>query len=126
VTFTLLRNQPYTVQVEDYGNYVFDHWLDTNSTIGDRNVSISSDSSITAVYQSIAPPQGMSKIFVNTEDSFGNPLSRYHVRLWSNGTQINYGYSPHSFIVNNFQAYQVSVDYYVAYVFDHWNDGTTT
>ncbi|HXU96363.1 MAG TPA: hypothetical protein VFP45_08025 [Candidatus Nitrosotalea sp.] len=50
-TFTLVHDQQYTVHPEDYGKYVFDHWSDTNSVNRDRNISISSDTSITAIYK---------------------------------------------------------------------------
>jgi len=50
-TFTLISNQQYTIKVNDYGNYAFDHWLDTGSTSSDRNISVSSDTSIVAVYR---------------------------------------------------------------------------
>src|SRR5579885_347809 len=55
-TFTLNRNQQYTVEVQDYGSYHFNKWLDTGSTVRDRVVSISLDTTITAVYGSSTPP----------------------------------------------------------------------
>jgi len=51
-TFTLLGNQPYTVQVEDYGNYVFDHWNDgTTTRLHDVITGNSTTTSLVAVYR---------------------------------------------------------------------------
>ncbi len=48
-TFTLNNNQVYTVQVDSYGSCHFDYWADTGSTTFYRVVSISSNTSYTAV-----------------------------------------------------------------------------
>jgi hypothetical protein len=65
----MLNNQDeYAVAVSPYGNWQFDHWLDTNSPLGGgpspftdqtgkstaRMISITSDTTITAVYRNIA------------------------------------------------------------------------
>jgi YVTN family beta-propeller protein len=54
--FTLDDNQNYTVNVENYGKYIFDHWLDTGSTDANRTVSITSNDAITAVYKTVPQP----------------------------------------------------------------------
>jgi|SRR6266850_8462242 len=59
-SFTLNNTQTYTVNVEDFGKYVFDHWLDNGSTDANRIISISSDTQITAVYKTVPqPPTGL-------------------------------------------------------------------
>jgi hypothetical protein len=49
--FVLDNGQAYTVGVQDYGNFVFDHWKDTGSKTRNRSISISSDTSIIAIYR---------------------------------------------------------------------------
>ena len=51
-TFTLNNSQNYTVQVQDYGTFVFDHWNDTGSTTRSKAVSISSSTQVVAIYRS--------------------------------------------------------------------------
>lgn len=49
-TYSLISGISYTVGMQDYGGYVFDHWQDTSSTDRNRVVNINVNSSITAVY----------------------------------------------------------------------------
>src|SRR5690242_2833952 len=73
-TFVVNNTQTYTVAPNNYLTYVFDHWLDTGSTNSTRNISISSDTAITAVYKtatspaSVAPqsPTGLTAIAVSS------------------------------------------------------------
>jgi hypothetical protein len=127
-TFTLNNGQTYTVQVQDYGNYVFDHWLDTGSATRDRPISVSSNTPITAVYRNVnsPPPSGQSAISVSTVNSGGSPINGYYTTLWQNGAQLKYCFSPCSFTVNSGQTYQVAVADYGGETFNHWSDGTTT
>ena len=55
VTFTLTSGKLYTVGMGNYSAFVFDYWLDTNSTINPRPVSIINNTQITAVYLDKAP-----------------------------------------------------------------------
>jgi nicotinamidase-related amidase len=52
--FSLANGQPYTLQVEGYGPCNFDHWADTGSTSASRNVSITSNTELTAIYSCTA------------------------------------------------------------------------
>ncbi len=47
--FTLNNGHPYIVEVQGYGSYYFQYWLDTGSVTPDRTVSISASLSLTAV-----------------------------------------------------------------------------
>src|SRR2546427_3952626 len=49
--FTLNSGVQYTLAARGFGSYVFDHWLDTGSTVNPRTVSISTNTQITAVYR---------------------------------------------------------------------------
>src|SRR5947209_14443234 len=49
--FTLNSGVQYTLAARGFGSYVFDHWLDTGSTVNPRTVSISTNTQLTAVYR---------------------------------------------------------------------------
>ena len=53
VTFTLNNGVTYSVGIGDFGNFYFDHWLDTGSTVQPRTISISSNTQLTAVFRDI-------------------------------------------------------------------------
>ena len=53
VTFTLNNDELYTVIPNSWLGYSFDHWLDTGSTNNARDISISSDITLTAVYRTL-------------------------------------------------------------------------
>lgn len=52
-SFTLNDSQTYAVHVGDYGKFKFNYWSDTGSTSATRNISITTDDVITAVYKTI-------------------------------------------------------------------------
>ncbi|HJT10718.1 MAG TPA: fibronectin type III domain-containing protein [Candidatus Nitrosotalea sp.] len=54
--FTLNNGQSYTVSVDDFGKYKFDHWKDTGSTNSNYTISISSNEILTAVYATAPQP----------------------------------------------------------------------
>jgi len=53
VTFTLNNSRIYGVVPNDWIGYTFDHWLDTGSTNRARDISITSDTTIRAVYKTL-------------------------------------------------------------------------
>ncbi|MGH9917328.1 MAG: hypothetical protein ACRD6W_00430, partial [Nitrososphaerales archaeon] len=55
-TFTLNDSQTYAVTVGNYGRYAFSHWLHTESTDSTRTVSITQDTTITAIYAPVQDP----------------------------------------------------------------------
>ncbi|MCL4518418.1 MAG: hypothetical protein M1587_04400 [Thaumarchaeota archaeon] len=126
--FNLTNSLQYTVEVQDYGSLVFDHWLDSGSTYRDRSVSISADTLLTAVYRNMSapPPSGQSIINVSTVNSTGQQITGYYTTLWQNGVQLQSCFSQCSFNVNNGETYGVAVSDYGGVSFNHWSDGTTT
>jgi hypothetical protein len=126
-TFTLNNGQTYTVQVQDYGDYVFDHWQDTSSTDRIRIISITTGTQITAIYRNNnnpppPPPDGQSEISVGTTDSSGNAINGYYTTFWQGSTMLHSCFSPCFFTANNGE-YQVAVADYDNKLFDHWSDG---
>ena len=94
-SFTLNNGQSYAVHVEDYGNYIFDHWSDTSSTNATRTISIASDDAITAVYKTVPQaPTGLTatgtllKINLNWTapgDNGGSSITGYMIERSNNG-----------------------------------------
>jgi hypothetical protein len=126
-TFALNDGQAYTVEVQDYGTFVFDHWLDTGSTARGRPVTISSAAQLTAVYKDTSgpAPPGHSPVSISTVNSASSAINGYYTTLWQNGAQLQSCFSPCSFTLNNGQTYQVAVADYGAEAFSHWGDGST-
>jgi len=132
-TFTLSGTQSYAIKVDDYGNYTFDRWLDTGSTYRNRPVSISSDTSLTAVYQSFnAVPQGYSTISIKTTNSAGDEITGYYVTFWQSVNSwgnptglLHECYTHCSYAVPSGQTYYVRVADYGSETFSHWSDGAT-
>lgn len=141
VTFELVSGQTYTVAVQDYGSYFFNHWMDNNSQTRERTITAGDGEMVlTAGYGSSAPapqpepepepeptPEPSSTISVTTVDSSGSQIFGYWTVLWQNGQVVQTGFSPIEFDAVTGQSYQVSVGDYGSYVFDHWSaDGSTT
>ncbi|MGE5599885.1 MAG: fibronectin type III domain-containing protein, partial [Clostridiales bacterium] len=90
-TFSLDIGQTYTVEVDmGYGNYLFGHWQDIGSTSYTRTISISSDKSIVAVYNTTPqPPTGLSATAMTTSqidikwsapaNNGGSPITGYKI-----------------------------------------------
>lgn len=127
VTFPTNNGQTYTIEVQDYGQYHFDHWKDNASTNRDRTFTASSALTLTAVYStsSSPPPSTNSQISVLTHDQNGKDISGYYATLWQNGNTINSGYSPTAFSIVNGQSYQLAVSDYGTCTFNHWENGST-
>ena len=142
-TFQTTVGQIYTIEVQDYGSYYFNHWSDNGSTNRDRAfTAASSAQTFTAVYSTSPLSSGDSSsgnsdggssggsssssgtISVTTTDSSGNTIAGYYTTLWQNGAQIDSAFSPASFTVTGGQSYQVAVSDYGSYSFDHWSDGS--
>ncbi|MDG6996406.1 MAG: YncE family protein, partial [Nitrososphaerota archaeon] len=123
MTFVLNNGESYAVQVQNYGNYVFDYWSDNGSTNQTRTISIASDTTLTAVYRNVnsPPPSTNSLIKVSTELANGTEVDGLYTATFQNGIQLQYGFSTYSFIVNNGQTYQVAVADYGNYHFSHWS-----
>src|SRR5437016_13037321 len=48
---SLNSGEQYTLTARGFASYVFDHWLDTGSTVNPRTVSISTNTQLTAAYR---------------------------------------------------------------------------
>jgi len=125
--FVVNDSQSYVVLVDDYGSLQFFNWQDTGSAGRYRAISISSNTTISAVYvDTNGPlPSGYSRITVSTVDSNGGGLTGYYSTLWQNAAMLRDCFSPCSFFVSNAQSYQVAVADFGSEAFAHWSDGNT-
>jgi len=84
ITFTLNSGEEYSVAAGDYGDHVFDHWQDNDSTARRRTILISEDTQLGAVYRLVTsegnssssgnntPPQSFPIVHMSdTTDSIG-------------------------------------------------------
>ena len=123
-TFTLNTGQSYVISVDNYGNYVFDHWLDSGSTSPDRTISTPT-ASITAVYRNVnSPPPGNAVLNVGTVSTTGQAINGLYTFVSQNGNVLQYSYSPAQFVLAP-GTYQVTVDNYGPYIFQSWSNGDT-
>ena len=141
-TFSTVAGQTYTIEVQDYGSYFFNHWSDNGGANRDKTfTATSAEQTFTAEYSTTQQTSNGStggiagdgsgtsttastKITVATTDSAGNTIAGYYTTLWQNGAQIKSVFSPASFTVTSGQTYQVAVSDYGSYFFDHWSDGS--
>jgi hypothetical protein len=127
-SFVVESGQPYVVEPQDYGDYHFNHWSDTNSTARSREISISSDTQITAVYASTTndTPPGQSDVSVITSDLGGSQISGLYTVLYQSGAAIANGFSMATFSVVDGLQYEIEVQDYGRYRFSHWSDNDTS
>ena len=124
-SLAVTQGQNFTVGAFDNGCYRFSHWTD-GSTQRFRNMSITSNTTLTAVYSNIClpPPAGYSNINITTVDSSGSTISGYYTTLWQNGALNQSCFSSCSFAVAP-GTYQVAVSDSNGLFFNHWADGST-
>jgi hypothetical protein len=126
-TFTLNSGDYYTLQVQDYKNFVFDHWQDTGSATRDRTISISTDTTVTAIYSNLAYGQPPNSILVQSTDSTGKTITGYYTVLMQNGTVLSTSFTPALFSsLSPGQTYVLQVQDYGAFHFSHWADNGST
>jgi hypothetical protein len=70
--------------------------------------------------------QSTSTLTVNTVNAAGSPINGYYTALSQSGAVIKTAFSPASFTLISGQTYQVSVSDYGDYMFDHWDNGSTS
>jgi Ice-binding-like len=116
----------HTIGVDDSACYVFAYWLGTGSTNRFMNVSITSNTTVTAVFRDVCvpTPAGYSTIGVGTYmTTAGNASLGLYATLWQNGKLLQSCYTTCAFTVPNGQSYQVVVNNYGNYYFEQWTDG---
>jgi len=90
-------------------------------------VANNGDQTISVIDGSSPPSNTTSQLAVNSQDNNNNAISGFQTELYTqNGTQIDRGYTPYNFILNDNQTYAVHVENKDKYVFDHWQDTGST
>ena len=89
--FDVNNNQQYTITVNNFENFLFDHWSDTGSTNPSRTMSISRDTAFLAVYKTATimptPSTGtVGTVVTVTGEGFDTAVS---MSLAYNGIAIN-------------------------------------
>ena len=125
ITFTLGNGQTYTVEADGFGSCAFSHWLDTGSTSSQRSLSITSDTTLTAVLNcGTSQPSSLS---VKSIDQKDNSIYGFYVTLYDE----NHGVLSSGFTTLTFnwlasgRAYVVEADDYGRCTFSRWEDGST-
>lgn len=139
VNFNLNSGQTYTVTPSNYQDITFHHWLDTNSTMATRTVSITQNTNLVAVYVSNShpmpsnnlPPPTQVTINVNSITTNGTSVSGvYTVIKDNNGVVMLAVNTPMSFTATTGQTYTIQISPYEifntgSYTFTSWSDGVT-
>jgi hypothetical protein len=119
-TFATASGQTYSVQVDSYGNCIFDQWSDGVTSNPRPFSATSSAQSFTAVLG--CGSAGTSQLTIATQDLNSTSLAGFYTSLTQSGTLVASGFTTHTFTLNNEQTYTVSVDGYGSCVFNHWAD----
>ena len=110
VTLTLNNNEQYTVTIDqNYGSRSFAYWQNSGSALPTTSVTMSSNTSLTAVYN-CRNVSSWPIVFVQTLDQNGNVITGYYVRLVDNGQEINDAYSPATFQLIDGQTYSIAAE----------------
>ncbi len=125
-TFTGTLGATYTVQVQDYGGVIFDHWEDGH-TIRSKTITLNADIDLTAFYRTSATtPPSTYNLSVRSADLEGNTISGYYTVIQnSNETTVSTGFTPVNYLGTAGQTYLVAISDYGDATFDHWEDGST-
>ncbi|HXU96305.1 MAG TPA: fibronectin type III domain-containing protein, partial [Candidatus Nitrosotalea sp.] len=99
----------------------------TYRTYAINAIGTSSVSNISSTTTSIGSSGSSTSLTVNSVNLSGTSFSGMWVELHAaNGTTLATGYTPITFNVPSGNSYTIVSSNYQNYVFDHWNDGTTT
>ena len=137
-SFNLVSGQAYTISVGDYGGSTFYEW-DNGSTTRVRPITITSSTTVTALYINDAnpppssppppPPPGEAELTVHTQYANANPLTGMWTTLrqgGASGTIVGTGFSPVTFTVDTGTQYTVTTSDYQQITFYQWDNGSTT
>jgi Tol biopolymer transport system component len=114
----------YKVSVANYDGKTFEHWQDDESTSKSRVITLTSDTTLTAIYNSAGTVRGFTSLDVS---------SGRHV-LTVNAVSLDDGRTLHMWtVVTSFHStYEGGPERHIVYmhnykdiVFDHWEDGST-
>ena len=114
----------YTVTVANFGSFIFDHW-DDSTTSPTRTLTVTQDTTLTAHFRTaqVAPRQILT---VRSLALSGATTPGLWAVISSGGNTVATGFTPVTYSGTAGAQYTVSIGNSGGYVFDHWDDGTTT
>lgn len=123
VSFTVNSGQQYVVVVNNFACNNFAYWLDTGSTNNARNISITTNTTITAVYTVNCPTT--SNLSVGTTECPCTP-GDFGLILSQNGQEVASGNGTTTFKLNNGQSYTLTAQDSPGWTFAFWSDTGST
>lgn len=129
LSYNVQSGGTYVVSVSNYGNYVFSHWSngDTSNSI---TITPTSATTLTAYYTTGSGGGGgggQVPLTITSVDLNGNPVQGLRTIVeTSSGTVVDAGFTPMTFEATQGNTYTVTVDNYGSYQFDHWSTGSTS
>jgi hypothetical protein len=150
IAYSLISGQAYTVEADSYGSCSFAYWQDTGNTSNLRDIAITSNTNLVAIYncgsttttttttttittttsKTTAASRSPVTIKVVSVNSLGVRFSgMYVVVKASNGASgaktLDKGYTTLTFNGLSGTTYTVCVSNYQTNTFSHWGDGNT-
>jgi len=137
-TVNLYAGVRYTLVADLYsGPCSFAYWQDSGSSLTTRNVTISSSTTLTAVYYCGESVSAKPSVFVQTVNQAGSPIYGYYIQFFDGtGTnELNDAYSPGffgqqpqttgPFALTLGATYQIEANGWGSCKFTSWQDGST-
>jgi hypothetical protein len=118
-TFLGTTGGQYTVTISNYESQIFSHWQD-GSTNPSQSVTLTKPTTITASFSTTL------SIAVNAVTSSGAALTGLMTVVYSQGSVVDQGFTPLTYIGSPGASYKVCVENYQSDIFSHWNGGSTS
>ena len=122
LSFSATSGASYQVTVSNYGNYVFDHW-NGGSTSATRTISVTTEATLIAYYGTGSKQVNLT---VRSAQLSGTVYSGMWTTVSQGSTTVKTGFTSLSYTAQTGSSYQVTVADYANYLFDHWENGSTS
>ena len=109
----------YTVTMADYGLYIFDHW-ENGSTSRARTIA-AGDTTVTAYYRT----SSTYSLTIKSINMTGKEFPGMYTAIGAGSTAIRSGFTPLAYSGAS-GTYTATVSDYGPYIFDHWENGSTS
>jgi hypothetical protein len=122
-TFDIPAGSTVTVEVQNNGGYVFDHWAGGNTS---QTIEFKPTQATTLVAYSKTASSNVSVVTIHTAEKNGIPVTGIYATASMQGKIVARGYTPFSFVAARGTNYTVEIANYSTYSFSSWANGTTT
>jgi hypothetical protein len=120
--YTLNYTEHYMVYVSHYAGCNFVFWQDTGSTQAIRAISLTGNTTLTAVYNCTNKALN-SNMTVTSVNQNGAPVSGYYVTLVAGPDVLDHAFTPTTFITSIGQSYLINASGFGNCLFLQWSDG---